>query len=101
MLICGRDEVKAGSGREFLEDLAFGFHTEELGGETADDGDDGEEHENVLDADPGDDEADEDRAEGGCSAEPGGAEAGADGAEPGGVELGGVQVQGERDGLQD
>src|SRR6478609_11651107 len=102
MLICGRDEVKAGgSGREFLEDLAFGFHTEELGGEPADDGDDGEEHEHVLDADAGDDETDQDRAQRGSGAEPGGAEPGADGPEPGRVELGGVQVQGERDGLQD
>src|SRR3954452_8302768 len=73
------------SGRELLEDLALGLDSEQQGHDPADQGNRGENGEDVADADVGDHEGDEDRAERGGRSQPGAAEAGADRAEPGGV----------------
>src|SRR6478735_4680221 len=96
--------IEAGAGelgREFLEDPAFGFDGEEDRHQAAYQGNGCEDGEHQADSVVVHDPADQDGADGGACPEPGAAEARADGAEPGRVQLGGVEVEREGDGLQD
>lgn len=88
------------SGRELFEDRPLGLDGEGHRDEATDERDRREDGENVVDAEIANHEADEYRTYRRPGPQPGTAEPGPDRPQTGGVELGGIQVERERDGRQ-
>src|SRR6516164_10068612 len=88
------------SRRQLLQDPALCLDREQQGNEPTDERDRCERREYVLDSQIGNDRADQDRADRRSRPEPCTAKASTDRAKAGWVKLSRVEIQGERDGLQ-
>jgi hypothetical protein len=94
------DILHGRSGRQFLKDPALGFNREQQCSEPSDERDRCERREHVPDTKVADDPADQYRTDRRSRPEPRTAEAGADRAQTRRIELGRVEIERERDGLQ-